>query len=188
MNSPNEPSCTTNVSFNGVLLPVTGTSALALCKIQRESSYQTNPRLVGENITQDHCCGVHNACSLLYLIAGDSGCGEVEHLTSLRAYEPVLLSVCARSLLETVVPVSESRQRRVDAVLRLFLLAVTLPNTDPSFGVVTRGDMCCNIYSHYHHLLESLPKPGDDTLGDSKFFGYFQLGTSTFQSSDNSTT
>ncbi|PRD34869.1 UNVERIFIED_CONTAM: hypothetical protein NCL1_13315 [Trichonephila clavipes] len=34
----------------------------------------------------------------------------------------------------------------------------------------------------------SLPKPGDDTLGDSKFLGYFQLGTSTFQSSNNSTT
>ncbi|GFT39028.1 hypothetical protein TNCV_3691131 [Trichonephila clavipes] len=25
--------------------------------------------------------------------------------------------------------------------------------------------------------MESLPKPGDDTLGDSKFLGYFQLGT-----------
>ncbi|GFV30739.1 hypothetical protein TNCV_2468461 [Trichonephila clavipes] len=25
-------------------------------------------------------------------------------------------------------------------------------------------------------MLESLPKPGDDTLGDSKFLGYFQLG------------
>ncbi|GFT29723.1 hypothetical protein TNCV_4891351 [Trichonephila clavipes] len=35
---------------------------------------------------------------------------------------------------------------------------------------------------------ESLPKPGDDTLGDSKFLGYFQLGKSTFQSSNNSTT
>ncbi|GFV54306.1 hypothetical protein TNCV_4365811 [Trichonephila clavipes] len=29
---------------------------------------------------------------------------------------------------------------------------------------------------------------GDDTLGDSKFLGYFQLGTSTLQSSNNSTT
>ncbi|GFV53011.1 60S ribosomal protein L38 [Trichonephila clavipes] len=27
-------------------------------------------------------------------------------------------------------------------------------------------------------ILESLPKPGDDTLGDSKFFGYFQLDPS----------
>ncbi|GFX28572.1 hypothetical protein TNCV_1153801 [Trichonephila clavipes] len=37
-------------------------------------------------------------------------------------------------------------------------------------------------------ILELLPKPGDDTLGDSKFLGYFRLGTSTFQSSNNSTT
>ncbi|GFS69329.1 uncharacterized protein TNCV_4011421 [Trichonephila clavipes] len=37
-------------------------------------------------------------------------------------------------------------------------------------------------------ILESLPKPGDDTLDDSKFLGYFQLGTSPFQSPNNSTT
>ncbi|GFX00595.1 uncharacterized protein TNCV_2236021 [Trichonephila clavipes] len=42
--------------------------------------------------------------------------------------------------------------------------------------------------THITIILESLPKPGDDTLGDSKFLGYFQLGTSTFQSSNNSTT
>ncbi|GBO06153.1 hypothetical protein AVEN_22255-1 [Araneus ventricosus] len=33
-----------------------------------------------------------------------------------------------------------------------------------SFGVVTRGDLCCNIYSHYRYL-GIVAKPGDDTLG-----------------------
>ncbi|GFY22727.1 hypothetical protein TNCV_2179881 [Trichonephila clavipes] len=49
-----------------------------------------------------------------------------------------------------------------------------------SFGVVTRGATCAVTSTHITIILESLPKPGDDTLGDSKFLGYFQLGTSTF--------
>ncbi|GFY36029.1 uncharacterized protein TNCV_4844011 [Trichonephila clavipes] len=61
------------------------------------------------------------------------------HLTGLRAYRPMcpkrLYSVC----LETVVPVAEeSWKDRSDAVLRLFLLAVTAKYRS-SFGVVTRG-------------------------------------------------
>ncbi|GFX39176.1 uncharacterized protein TNCV_359901 [Trichonephila clavipes] len=62
--SPNEPSCTTVTrSFNGVFLVETGTwrspyECLARIRLQ------TEPGLV-ENITQDHCCGLHNACSLL---------------------------------------------------------------------------------------------------------------------------
>ncbi|PRD21403.1 UNVERIFIED_CONTAM: hypothetical protein NCL1_51810 [Trichonephila clavipes] len=49
--------------------------------------------------------------------------------------------------------------------------------------------MTCAVTStHITLILESLPKPGYDTLGDSKFLGYFQLGTSTFESSNNSTT
>ncbi|GFW85672.1 uncharacterized protein TNCV_853221 [Trichonephila clavipes] len=62
--SPNKPSCTTiTVSLKGVLLVVTGTSrspyyspARIRCKLNLDLS---------ENITQDHCCGVYNACSLL---------------------------------------------------------------------------------------------------------------------------
>ncbi|GBL99736.1 hypothetical protein AVEN_249766-1 [Araneus ventricosus] len=50
------------------------------------------------------------------------------------------------------------------------------------------GATCAVTSTHITIILESLPKPGDDTLGDSKFLGYFQLGTSTFQSSDYSTT
>ncbi|GFX66543.1 hypothetical protein TNCV_3496031 [Trichonephila clavipes] len=37
-------------------------------------------------------------------------------------------------------------------------------------------------------IVESFSKHGDDTLGNSKFLGYFQMGTSTLQSSNNSTT
>ncbi|GFS93002.1 uncharacterized protein TNCV_532131 [Trichonephila clavipes] len=93
-----------------------------------------------------------------------------------------LYTVC----LETVVPVAEERRRdRSDAVLRLFLLAVTAKY----IPVLIR---CCNsgtvTSTHITIIMESLPKPGDDTLGDSKFLGYFPLGTSTFQSSNNSTT
>ncbi|GFY00207.1 tigger transposable element-derived protein 1 [Trichonephila clavipes] len=59
---PNKPSCTTvTVSFNCVLLVLTGTCrspylcpARTDCKLNLESS---------ENITQDHYCGVQNACS-----------------------------------------------------------------------------------------------------------------------------
>ncbi|GFY34164.1 uncharacterized protein TNCV_2504671 [Trichonephila clavipes] len=64
--SPNarEPSCTTvTVSFNGVLLVVTGTGALHI-KVRRESDCKLNLDS-SENITQDQCWGVHNTCSLL---------------------------------------------------------------------------------------------------------------------------
>ncbi|GFW12812.1 uncharacterized protein TNCV_3885221 [Trichonephila clavipes] len=62
--SSNEPSCTTvTVSFNGVLLVVTGTWRSHI-KVRRESHCKLNLDS-SENITQDHCCGVHNACSLL---------------------------------------------------------------------------------------------------------------------------
>ncbi|GFV92946.1 uncharacterized protein TNCV_1693391 [Trichonephila clavipes] len=61
--SPNEPSCTTvTVSFNGVFLVVTGTWRSP--KIRRESDCKLNLDS-SESITQDHGCGVHNACSLL---------------------------------------------------------------------------------------------------------------------------
>ncbi|GFV06723.1 hypothetical protein TNCV_1611361 [Trichonephila clavipes] len=69
----------------------------------------------------------------------------------------------------------------------MFLLAVTVKHRS-SFGVVTRGDPCAVISTHITIILESLSKPGDDTPGDSKFLEYLQLGTSTFQSSNNSTT
>ncbi|GFW10352.1 uncharacterized protein TNCV_5097031 [Trichonephila clavipes] len=62
--SPNVPSCTSvTVSFNGVFLGVGVPGALHIkvrqeldCKLNLDSS---------ENITQDHSCAVHNACSLL---------------------------------------------------------------------------------------------------------------------------
>ncbi|GFU80634.1 uncharacterized protein TNCV_1549011 [Trichonephila clavipes] len=41
------------------------------------------------------------------------------------------------------------------------------------------GVTCAVTSTHITIILESLPKPGDETLGDSKFLGYFQLGTST---------
>ncbi|GFU70699.1 hypothetical protein TNCV_4657591 [Trichonephila clavipes] len=47
---------------------------------------------------------------------------------------------------------------------------------------------CAATPNHITIILKSLPKPGDDTLGDSKFLGNFQVGTSTFQSFNNSTT
>ncbi|GFT92079.1 uncharacterized protein TNCV_1440871 [Trichonephila clavipes] len=93
--------------------------------------------------------------------------------------------------LETVVPVlEESRRDRSNAVLRLFLLAVTAKYI--YIPVLIRrcnsGATCAVSSLHITIILESLPKPGDDTQGDSKFLGYFQLGTSTFLSSNNSTT
>ncbi|GFX01536.1 uncharacterized protein TNCV_3970391 [Trichonephila clavipes] len=95
-----------------------------------------------------------------------------------------LYTVC----FETVIPVPEESGRdRSDAVHRLFLLAVTAKYRS-SFDVVTRGPTYAVTSTYIAIILESLPKPGDDTLGDSKFLGYFQLGTSTFQSSKNSTT
>ncbi|GFX64339.1 uncharacterized protein TNCV_1413221 [Trichonephila clavipes] len=95
-----------------------------------------------------------------------------------------LFTVC----LETVVPAAEeSWQDRSDAVLCLFLFAVTAKYRS-SFGDVTPGATCAVTSTHITIILESLPKPGDDILGDSKFLGYIQLGTSTFQSSNNFTT
>ncbi|GFV15863.1 hypothetical protein TNCV_988461 [Trichonephila clavipes] len=41
--------------------------------------------------------------------------------------------------------------------------------------------------NHITIILESLPKPGDGTMGDSKFVGYFPLGTPSFQMANNFT-
>ncbi|GFW76009.1 uncharacterized protein TNCV_351941 [Trichonephila clavipes] len=45
-----------------------------------------------------------------------------------------------------------------------------------SSGQAKAGATCAVTSTHITIILESLPKPADDTLGDSKFFGYFQLG------------
>ncbi|GFW67850.1 uncharacterized protein TNCV_3871811 [Trichonephila clavipes] len=91
--------------------------------------------------------------------------------------------------LETVVPVPEESLRdRSDAMLRLFLLAVTAKYIPVLIRRCNSRATCAVTSTHITIPLQSLPKPGDDTLGDSKFLGYFQLGTSTFQSSNNSTT
>ncbi|GFX51899.1 uncharacterized protein TNCV_3063171 [Trichonephila clavipes] len=73
-----------------------------------------------------------------------------------------------------------------DAVLRLFLLAVNAKYT--GLRRCNSGATCAVTSTHITIILESLPKPGDDTLGDSKFLGYFQLGTPTFQTTDKYTT
>ncbi|GFU86091.1 uncharacterized protein TNCV_3937601 [Trichonephila clavipes] len=80
------------------LLPRGGTTQLD-CKLNLDLS---------ENITQDHCCGAHNACSLLQVNHRlQSVTVSRTHLTDLRAYGPMchksLYTVC----LETVVPVNE---------------------------------------------------------------------------------
>ncbi|GFU02173.1 uncharacterized protein TNCV_533801 [Trichonephila clavipes] len=96
-----------------------------------------------------------------------------------------LYKVC----LETVIPVvEESLRDRSDAVLRLFLLAVTAKYIPLLIRRCNSGATCVVTSTHITIILESLPKPGDDILGDSKFLGYFQLGTSTFHLSNNSTT
>ncbi|GFU77802.1 uncharacterized protein TNCV_1138101 [Trichonephila clavipes] len=77
---------------------------------------------------------------------------------------------------------------RSDAVLRLFLLAVTAKYIPVLIRRCNSGVTCAVTSTYITIILESLPNPGDDTLGDSKFLGYFQLGTSTSQSSNNSTT
>ncbi|GFV26826.1 hypothetical protein TNCV_3454971 [Trichonephila clavipes] len=41
------------------------------------------------------------------------------------------------------------------------------------------GVNCAVTSTHITIILEKLPKPGDDNLGDSKFLGYFQLETQT---------
>ncbi|GFW34903.1 hypothetical protein TNCV_978411 [Trichonephila clavipes] len=51
------------VSFIDILLVVTGTLC-SPCESPVEIRLQAEPELV-ENITQAHCCGVHNGCSLL---------------------------------------------------------------------------------------------------------------------------
>ncbi|PRD26688.1 UNVERIFIED_CONTAM: hypothetical protein NCL1_37486 [Trichonephila clavipes] len=43
------------------------------------------------------------------------------------------------------------------------------------------GATCAVTSTHITIILDSLSTPGDDTLGNSKFLGYFQLGeTSTY--------
>ncbi|GFX64946.1 hypothetical protein TNCV_450841 [Trichonephila clavipes] len=47
----------------------------------------------------------------------------------------------------------------------------------------------CDVTStHITIILESLPKPEYDTLGNSKFLAYLQQCTPTFQAADNSST
>ncbi|GFW57041.1 hypothetical protein TNCV_3473241 [Trichonephila clavipes] len=57
-----------------------------------------------------------------------------------------------------------------DTVLRLFLLAVTTKYRSCNWEVI-----CVVTSTHITIILESLLKPADDTLGDSKFLGHFQL-------------
>ncbi|GFX53127.1 uncharacterized protein TNCV_361221 [Trichonephila clavipes] len=61
--SPNEPSCTTETVSLGGNEYLCG--ALHI-KVLRESECKLNLD-TSENIPQDHCCGVHYACSLLQI-------------------------------------------------------------------------------------------------------------------------
>ncbi|PRD34902.1 UNVERIFIED_CONTAM: hypothetical protein NCL1_13176 [Trichonephila clavipes] len=103
-------------------------------KVRQESNYKLNLDSL-ENITKAHCCGVHNACSLLQTNCRRHNCQI-----------PVLIRPC------------------------------------------NSGTTCVVTSTHITIILESLPKLGDDTLGDFKLLGYFQLGTHAFQTADNSTT
>ncbi|GFW73481.1 hypothetical protein TNCV_2801451 [Trichonephila clavipes] len=70
-----------------------------------------------------------------------------------------------------------------DAVLRLFLLVVTAKYIPIRIRRCNSVANCAVTSNHYTNILESLPKAGDDTPGDSRFLENLQLGTSTFQSS-----
>ena len=129
--SPNEPSCTIiTVLFNGVLLVVTG-NRQSDCKLNLDSS---------ENITQDHCCSVHNACSLLQVNRNRQWVAvSGTHRTGLRACRPMCPKRLYMVCLEPVVPIAEDSWRdSSDTTLCLFLLVETAEYRS-SFGVVTRG-------------------------------------------------
>ncbi|GFX55433.1 hypothetical protein TNCV_267211 [Trichonephila clavipes] len=108
---------------------------------------------------------------------------------STSTYRPTYPKHLYTVYLETVIPeAEESWQDRCDAVLCLFLLAVTAKYRS-LFGVVTQIQPVYVVMhvtsTHITIILEWLPKPGEDTLGDSKFPGYFQVGMPTFQTADN---
>ncbi|GBN39613.1 hypothetical protein AVEN_268522-1 [Araneus ventricosus] len=95
------------------------------------------------------------------------------------------LSVCTRSALETVVPVAEAEGDRSDAVLRLFLLAVTLQIPVLIRRCCNSGATCAVTSTHVtiNHLgivAQSL----EMALWAIQVPRYFQLGASTFQSSE----
>ncbi|GFX00700.1 uncharacterized protein TNCV_4576671 [Trichonephila clavipes] len=130
--SPNEPSYTTvTVSFNGVLLVVTGTW---------RSPYQSPARI---RLQTKHRPG------------------KTSHKTT---------------IVETTTHALYSRFIAGDITAKYIRILIRRCNS---------GETCAS--THITIILKSLPNPGEDTLGDSKFLGYFQLGTSTFQSSNSST-
>ncbi|GFX40904.1 uncharacterized protein TNCV_3761251 [Trichonephila clavipes] len=94
-----------------------------------------------------------------------------------------LYTVC----LETVVPVAEESWRDRSDVCAP---SVSFGSNGQIPALIQRcnSETTCVVTSnHITIILETLLKPGDDTLDDSKFLEYFQLGTSAFQSSNNST-
>ncbi|GFT74594.1 hypothetical protein TNCV_3776191 [Trichonephila clavipes] len=72
----------------------------------------------------------------------------------------------------TVLPVTEESPRdRSDTVIRLFFLAVTA-----KYVRRYKSGVACSVTSTQNTItLESLPKPGNEFLGE--FLRYFQLGT-----------
>ncbi|GFT68290.1 uncharacterized protein TNCV_659091 [Trichonephila clavipes] len=74
--SPNEPSCTTVTVVRWCSLG--GTGYLVLFTFKSVRALNCNQNLdSSENIKQDHCCVVHNVCSLLRLITGDKGALQI---------------------------------------------------------------------------------------------------------------
>ncbi|GBN77855.1 hypothetical protein AVEN_251713-1 [Araneus ventricosus] len=67
-----------------------------------------------------------------------------------------------------------------DSELRNFQIPVLIQRSN-------LGATCAVTSTHITVILESLPKPGDDTLGDSNFLGYFQLDALNCNDSDLST-
>ncbi|GFV74170.1 uncharacterized protein TNCV_2848891 [Trichonephila clavipes] len=83
--SPNEPTCTTvTVSFNGVLLQITGTWCSHI-KVRLKSDCKLNLD-ASENITQDHCGRVHNACSLIQVNRRNCGGGDKGRIAIYRSF------------------------------------------------------------------------------------------------------
>ncbi|GFV35974.1 putative DD41D transposase [Trichonephila clavipes] len=91
-----------------------------------------------------------------------------------------LYTVCR----ETVVLVAE------ELLKRQIILANPSLRIHPSINITVpvlirrcnSGVTCAVASTLINIILESLPKPGDDTLGDSKFIGYFQLDGDRFNS------
>ncbi|GFV74404.1 uncharacterized protein TNCV_5128461 [Trichonephila clavipes] len=165
------------MSFNDVLLVITWCSPYESLTRTR---LQAKPGFVGKHLTPTV---VVSAMHALYsrLIVGDSELysqSEVprdlhkvyEHVdqSALSSYTRSVLKLsfqwlkraCETGLMLCSVYFYFGSNYRIPVFIRRC-------NSGVTFAVTS---------THITIILELLPKPGDDTLGDSKFFGCFQLG------------